>query len=38
MLPTYFKNVCSGVNMAALVLQLSLQAASEYGIMLVDSN
>jgi hypothetical protein len=27
---TDFMNVYSGVNMAALVLQLSLQAASEY--------
>jgi len=27
-----FMNVCSGVNMAALVLQFGLQAASEYGI------
>jgi hypothetical protein len=27
-----FMNVSSGVNMAALVLQLSLQAASEYSI------
>jgi hypothetical protein len=25
-------NLCSGVNMAALVLQLSLQAASEYSM------
>ena len=29
-LVTSFMNVCSGVNMAALVLQFSLQAASEY--------
>ena len=32
MFATDFVNVYSGVNMAALVLQLSVQAASEYSL------